>query len=186
MPKAKNSKFNASKSMKEKVKQFKPIKETIEQSEEENEMTQEKKKSAPSKENQSTQPLTKRLFIGGLEKSITEQQIKERFIKYGKVLSIELINKEWKDTLFGYVEFRAKNDLLMHQCLSTLNMLTWKGHKLRVEYANSDMLDTYKEERKMYFIERKRKMKEQKEIRVRKNRLAKKMEEQLKKEFYIH
>ena len=30
MPKQKNSKFNASKSMKEKIKQFKPIKESIE------------------------------------------------------------------------------------------------------------------------------------------------------------
>ena len=149
--------------MKDKLKQFKPIKEddnSTNTQHQDNQEEQEKIKSTPSKENQSNLPVTKRLFIGGIDKSITEQQIKERFIKYGKVLSIEFVNKDWKDTLFGYVEFKAKNDLMLHQCLSTLNMLTWKGHKLRIEYAKDDMMNTYKQERKDYFLMRKEKNKQ--------------------------
>ena len=202
MPKQKSSKFNASKSMKDKLKQFKPIKESSESEDEtiktkqkqkkqqkennQNETEIEKKKTAPSKDNQSLLPMTKRLFVGGLDKSITEEQLKERFIKWGKVLSIELIHKEWKETAFGYVEFRAKNDLLLHQCLSTLNMLTWKGHKLTVEYAKPDMMDTYKQERKEYFIQKKLNNQLQREQRLRLKKLLRKPYEKSNKEFYIH
>ena len=189
MPKAKNSKFNASKSMKDKLKQFKPIKEddnSTNTQHQDNQEEQEKIKSTPSKENQSNLPVTKRLFIGGIDKSITEQQIKERFIKYGKVLSIEFVNKDWKDTLFGYVEFKAKNDLMLHQCLSTLNMLTWKGHKLRIEYAKDDMMNTYKQERKDYFLMRKEKNKQEKEKRLKLKKMMRKMNEYLERDFYIH
>ena len=154
--------------------QFKPIKESIESEDSINEQETEKKKSAPSKENQSNLPVIKRLFVGGLDKSITEDQLKERFIKWGKVLSIQLIKKDWKDTAFGYVEFKAKNDLLLHQCMSTLNMLTWKGNKLRIEYAKPDMMETYKEERKQYFIDKKIANRLEKENRLRLKKLFKK------------
>ena len=183
MPKQKSSKFNASKSMKEKIKQFKPIKETSE-SEEINEV--EKKKTAPSKENESNLPITKRLFVGGLDKSITEQQLKERFVKWGKVLSIQIISKEKKDTAFGYVEFKAKSDLMLHQCMSTLNMLTWKGNKLTIEYAKPDMMDTYKEERKQYFLDKRMKNEMEREQRLRLKKLMKLPYQNTNKEFYIH
>ena len=85
--------------------------EEIEKEEEEKEIKKEYR--TVSKETQSNKPLFIRLFIGGIEKSITENQIKERFIKYGKVLSIELINKQWK------------------------------GYRLRIEYTNENKRSTF-------------------------------------------
>ncbi|ELP88169.1 hypothetical protein EIN_223920 [Entamoeba invadens IP1] len=99
----------------------------------------------PSRECVSSGPMHKRLFIGGIDRSITQQQLKEQFKRYGTVESIEFKDKEEKDTLFAYMEFNAKNDLALHQCLSSLNMLNWKGHKLTVQYARDDIMVQYRE-----------------------------------------
>lgn len=87
-----------------------------------------------------------RLFIGGLDKGISDNDIRQRLSPYGKTLSIERVNKEEKDYLFVYVNFRAKTPLDLQKCLSTLNMLTWRGKRLRVEKARPNIMDTYRKD----------------------------------------
>ncbi|EKE40872.1 hypothetical protein ENUP19_0256G0006 [Entamoeba nuttalli] len=177
MPKQHKSLSSSSLSLNEKAAKFKPIKDEIKN---------ENIHQTPSKENVIDLPLTKRLFVGGIDKSITEQQIKERFINYGKVLSIQIINKPWKNSLFAYVELKAKNELLLHQCLSTLNMLTWKGLKFRVEYANPNILDKYKQERIQLHLDRKIKIKERQDEKARKRKQLKACKTIIDKGFYKH
>ncbi|KAL7712638.1 RRM domain-containing protein [Entamoeba marina] len=134
-----SSKSVFSRSAKEKAASFKPILDNEEPV----------VYSTPSKRRVSEQPVIKRLFITGIDRAITKEQLKKQFSSHGEVLDIVLIDKSFKDVLFGYVTLKTKNDLILHQCMSKLNLLSWKGHKLRLEYARDDPIEKLREEWKM-------------------------------------
>ncbi|XP_071960609.1 uncharacterized protein [Antedon mediterranea] len=92
----------------------------------------------------------RRLFIGGLFKGITQNELKERFNRYGEVSSVEIIVRldeigEVYKT-FGYVDIKA-DDTNVKKCLNTYNGSKWKGHCLTIQTAKESFQQRLKREK---------------------------------------
>ena len=122
--------FRAAVPLKEKLRRLKPIREEPEEP-----------LATPSKDRAGDEPVAKRLFVGGIDRSIDAAQLRRQFERYGRVTAVTLKDKSFKPTLFAYIDITCPNALSLHRCLSTLNTLQWKGRRLRVEYAAADPLD---------------------------------------------
>ncbi|GAA5816670.1 hypothetical protein MFLAVUS_010200 [Mucor flavus] len=102
-----------------------------------------------------TGPVDKKIFIGGLTASVTENEIKERFSKFGRVDSVSVAkNAEGECRGFAHMHIftTAKQ---WDSCLSVYNGAKWRGQELKLEEAKPDWKERFKE--------RQEKIKEQEE-----------------------
>jgi RNA recognition motif-containing protein len=77
-----------------------------------------------------------RLFVDGIPVSFTDLQLKDLFIRYGTVLSAEIVrNPRVVSLRFGYVEMAMRHEANM--AVRQLNRLQLCGVSLVVRIANS-------------------------------------------------
>lgn len=76
----------------------------------------------------------KRIYIGNMNFSTTEESIKNLFSKYGDVDSVEIIKDKYTEQSkgFGFVEM-SDNDA--EKAISSLNGKDFEGRRIRVNFA---------------------------------------------------
>lgn len=76
----------------------------------------------------------KRIYIGNMNFSTTEENIKNLFSKYGDVDSVEIIKDKYTEQSkgFGFVEM---SDDDAEKAISSLNGKDFEGRRIRVNFA---------------------------------------------------
>ena len=76
----------------------------------------------------------KRIYIGNMNFSTTEESIRELFSKYGQVDSVEIIKDKYTEQSkgFGFVEME---DDIAQKAISALNGKDFEGRRIRVNFA---------------------------------------------------
>ena len=92
-----------------------------------------------------------RLFVGGLEHSITEDELKQRFQPFGNVSSVQRVAKNDEAGLaaakvFAYINIDI-TDVNLKKCMAVYNKSKWKGCQLKIQPAKEDFLVRLKGER---------------------------------------
>jgi len=79
--------------------------------------------------------MAKRLFVGGLPWSVTDQQLEEIFAKHGKVASAKVITDRYtgRSKGFGFVEF--EDDKEAEAAMKALDQSELDGRKIVVNEA---------------------------------------------------
>ncbi|XP_060691485.1 nucleolar protein 8 [Hemiscyllium ocellatum] len=94
----------------------------------------------------------KRLFVGGLHHTVSENEIKERFNTFGAVTDVDLVFRKDNEgnpiKTFGYININA-SERELKQCISILNKSKWKGETLQVELAKECFLHKLAQERQV-------------------------------------
>ncbi|KAG0173626.1 nucleolar protein 8 [Apophysomyces sp. BC1015] len=100
----------------------------------------------------------KRIYIGGLHESVTEDLLIDRFSKFGKITQLTVgKGSEGQCRGFGHMTISTTSKQ-WQTCLSTYNGAKWKGKNMRLEEARPD------------HVERKRKEEEECKIKEEKQR----------------
>ncbi|CAM8903621.1 unnamed protein product [Rhodiola kirilowii] len=78
---------------------------------------------------------TKKIFVGGLPVSVTEEDFKDFFSKYGKVVEHEIIidHATKRSRGFGFIVF--DNEQIVDRVLSNGNMIDMAGSKVEIKKA---------------------------------------------------
>lgn len=85
-----------------------------------------------------TGPVDKRIYIGGLHSSVTEEQIQERFGKFGKINNVT-VAKNTDNECRGFAHMSIHTTPKQWEsCLSVYNGAKWKGQLLKLEEAKMD------------------------------------------------
>uniref|UniRef100_A0A8W8LVP0 RRM domain-containing protein n=1 Tax=Magallana gigas TaxID=29159 RepID=A0A8W8LVP0_MAGGI len=97
----------------------------------------------------------KRLFVGGLFPGVTEDDIIERFKRFGEITGVEIKKKKTTDTAslgntFAYIDLNITDENLS-KCFSLYNKTKWKGLSLRIQLAKEDFLKRLIKERENGF-----------------------------------
>ncbi|XP_071511345.1 nucleolar protein 8-like [Diadema antillarum] len=92
----------------------------------------------------------KRLFVGGLHLSVTEQEVRDRFSRHGTISSVEIKTK--KDLRGNPVKTFAYLDICLPEselkkCMSTYNNAKWKGNIMQIQLAKESFLTKLNQER---------------------------------------
>ncbi|KAF1803950.1 hypothetical protein FB192DRAFT_1323931 [Mucor lusitanicus] len=83
-------------------------------------------------------PVDKRIYIGGLHPSTTEDQIVERFSKFGQVSNVT-IAKNTDNECRGFAHMTIHTEpKKWDTCLSVYNGAKWRGQELKLEEAKMD------------------------------------------------
>ncbi|XP_044512694.1 nucleolar protein 8 [Gracilinanus agilis] len=92
----------------------------------------------------------RRLFVGGLGPTVTQDDVRAQLGRFGAVSSVELVSRV--DVLgnpektFAYVNV-ALSEAALQKCLSALNKTAWKGGTLQVQLAKESFLHRLAKER---------------------------------------
>ncbi|KAL0089344.1 hypothetical protein F4703DRAFT_1840626 [Phycomyces blakesleeanus] len=93
-----------------------------------------------------TGPEQKRIYIGGLHGTITEDSIRDRFQKFGSVSGVSLAkDDEGKCRGFGHMTITT-TPKDWSSCIASYNGAKWKGQILRIEDAKEDYLEKKRKE----------------------------------------
>lgn len=97
----------------------------------------------------------KRLFVGGLFPDVTDEDIFERFKRFGDVTGVEIKKKKTTDiaslgNTFAYIDLNITEENLS-KCISLYNKTKWKGFLLRIQLAKEDFLKRLTKERENGF-----------------------------------
>ncbi|KAI8371937.1 hypothetical protein EDC96DRAFT_73649 [Choanephora cucurbitarum] len=88
--------------------------------------------------NKGSDPVQKRVYIGGLHPTTNEQQIKDRFNKFGTVNDVT-IAKNTSNECRGFAHMTIETTPKKWEtCLSVYNGAKWKGLELKLEEAKMD------------------------------------------------
>ncbi|KAI9354958.1 hypothetical protein BD770DRAFT_436137 [Pilaira anomala] len=119
------------------------------------EKTEKVEKPVVEKKEVPTGPMNKRIYIGGLPASVTENEITERFSKFGKVNKVTVAkNVEGECRGFAHMDIFTTTKQ-WDSCLGVYNGAKWRGQVLKLEEAKPDFQDRFKQ--------RQEKIKEQEE-----------------------
>ncbi|XP_075864614.1 nucleolar protein 8 isoform X2 [Microcebus murinus] len=93
---------------------------------------------------------TKRLFVGGLGKAISETDLRNQFSRFGEVSNVEIITRKDDqgnpEKIFAYINIKvAEADL--KKCMTILNKTRWKGGTLQIQLAKESFLHRLAQER---------------------------------------
>uniref|UniRef100_A0ABM5FKC5 Nucleolar protein 8 n=1 Tax=Pogona vitticeps TaxID=103695 RepID=A0ABM5FKC5_9SAUR len=92
----------------------------------------------------------KRLYVGGLGHTISEEELQERFGKFGKVTGIEIVTRKDErgnpTKTFAYINV-SLSEKELKKCISVLNKTKWKGGILQIELAKESFLHRLSRER---------------------------------------
>ncbi len=97
--------------------------------------------------------MAKKIYIGKLPGSITDQQLADIFSKIGKVVSVKIIKKiSFQESVnYGYV--RMESDEATVKAIKTLNNTVLKGSRIKVmeaHYLDQDRPQQYFRNRRSY------------------------------------
>ncbi|XP_076358621.1 uncharacterized protein LOC143251128 [Tachypleus tridentatus] len=91
----------------------------------------------------------KRLFIGGISPAVKENDIKEKFSRFGDICGVEIREKSYENSdvkRFAYVDLKISDDCLA-RCISVYNQTSWKGQKIVIQLAKESFLQRLQRER---------------------------------------
>ncbi|XP_076447352.1 uncharacterized protein LOC143284528 [Babylonia areolata] len=89
----------------------------------------------------------KRLFIGGLVKGVTEEELVEKFSRFGQVSNVEIKTRatDTDSKTFAYLNLTAE-DKAFKKCFTSYNNTKWKGGQLKLQFAKESFLSKLKKE----------------------------------------
>nr|XP_015203499.1 PREDICTED: nucleolar protein 8 [Lepisosteus oculatus] len=92
----------------------------------------------------------RRLYVGGLNHTISQSELKQRFGKFGDVLDVDIVTRKDEEgtpvKTFGYLNITISEKELS-KCMSLLNKTKWKGGTLQIELAKESFLHKLAQER---------------------------------------
>ncbi|MCJ7666751.1 MAG: RNA-binding protein [Anaerolineae bacterium] len=85
--------------------------------------------------------MTKKLYVGNLEHTVTEEELRALFSEHGEILSLNIVMDRYsgRPRGFGFVEFA--NDEDAQKAKQALNEQALKGQPLRVDDAREQRRD---------------------------------------------
>ncbi|GJQ76196.1 hypothetical protein Trydic_g1939 [Trypoxylus dichotomus] len=101
---------------------------------------------------------TKRIFISDLPPNLTEDDLKEKFSKFGSIDSLEVrhrkqISARNKYPTYAYVTLNTDHYNLQ-QCFEDFTKHEWKGHYVEIQIAKENFLEKLKQERESEKLEK--------------------------------
>ncbi|PPR90885.1 hypothetical protein GOBAR_AA29808 [Gossypium barbadense] len=93
------------------------------------------KRTVPKGSSQSNDFKTKKIFVGGIPTSVTEDEFKNFFLKYGKVVEHEIIcdHATKRSRGFGFIVF--DNEKVVDNMLANGNMIDMEGTRVEIKKA---------------------------------------------------
>uniref|UniRef100_A0A096M1B5 Nucleolar protein 8 n=1 Tax=Poecilia formosa TaxID=48698 RepID=A0A096M1B5_POEFO len=92
----------------------------------------------------------RRLYVGGLNHTVTQKDLKDRFEKFGEVLDVELRTRKDEEGIpyktFAYININI-SEADLKKCMTVLNKSKWKGGTLQIEAAKESFLHRLAQER---------------------------------------
>ncbi|XP_040060662.2 nucleolar protein 8 isoform X2 [Gasterosteus aculeatus] len=92
----------------------------------------------------------RRLYVGGLSHTVTQNDLKERFGRFGDVEDVEVRTRMDDEGVpyktFSYININI-SDGDLKKCMTLLNKSKWKGGTLQIETAKESFLQRLAEER---------------------------------------
>ncbi|XP_027858683.1 nucleolar protein 8 [Xiphophorus couchianus] len=92
----------------------------------------------------------RRLYVGGLNHTVTQKDLKDRFGKFGEVLDVELRTRRDEEDVpyktFAYININI-SEADLKKCMTVLNKSKWKGGTLQIEAAKESFLQRLAQER---------------------------------------
>jgi len=79
--------------------------------------------------------MARKLYVGGLSFSTTEDQIREEFAKFGAVESVTVIRDRDSDTSRGFGFVEMSSDAEAEEAIKGLNEAMLDGRQITVNYA---------------------------------------------------
>ena len=79
--------------------------------------------------------MARKLYVGGLSFSTTEDQIREEFAKFGVVESVTVIRDRDSDTSRGFGFVEMSSDAEAEEAIKGLNETMLDGRQITVNYA---------------------------------------------------
>ncbi len=79
--------------------------------------------------------MARKLYIGGLSFSTTEDQIRDEFAKFGVVESVTVIRDRDSDRSRGFGFVEMSSDTEANEAIKGLNDTTLDGRQITVNYA---------------------------------------------------
>ncbi len=85
--------------------------------------------------------MAKKLYVGNLEHTVTEEELRTLFSEHGEILSLTIVKDRYSGTPrgFGFVEFA--NDEDAQKAKQALNGQDLKGRALKVDDAREQRRD---------------------------------------------
>ena len=80
--------------------------------------------------------MSKKIYVGNLSYSTTEDQIEGLFNKYGVVLNVNLVKDRETNQSKGFAFVEMEEDGAAQNAISALNDTEFNGRKLRINEAN--------------------------------------------------
>lgn len=78
--------------------------------------------------------MNRKLYVGNLEYTVTAEELKQEFIRFGALLSVKLLTlPDGRSKGFGFVEFDNPDDA--HEAIVGLHEKEFRGRKLVVSEA---------------------------------------------------
>ncbi|KAJ3416291.1 nucleolar protein 8 [Chytridiales sp. JEL 0842] len=89
----------------------------------------------------------KRLYVGGINETVTENELRTRFQPFGKIIAADLKpgGPQGQFKGFSYVSIETTPTQLK-RCLNVYNKTKWRGMQLKVEEAKPDYMSRLKKE----------------------------------------
>ncbi len=75
------------------------------------------------------------IYVGQLPYSVTEEELREMFIQYGEVLSLNLIMDKYSGQSKGFGFIEMPNNAEADQAIKGLNKTMVKGREIKVNQA---------------------------------------------------
>lgn len=95
--------------------------------------------------------MKKRLFVGNLGSSVTDNDLKEKFARFGEVENVELHTKKDESgkpfKTFAYLDLNIDQEKLVN-CIKTYNNAKWKGSAIVVQVAKESYIQRIQREAK--------------------------------------
>ncbi len=79
--------------------------------------------------------MARKLYVGGLSFSTTEERLRDEFAKFGAVESATVIRDRYSDRSRGFGFVEMVNDSEAEEAIKGLNATTLDGRQVTVNYA---------------------------------------------------
>jgi len=79
--------------------------------------------------------MSKKLFVGGLPRTITSSLLEEMFSKFGKIISCDVITDRYSGQSKGFGFVEMENDKEADEAIKKLNNSDLEGKKIAVNVA---------------------------------------------------